>query len=371
MKKTFIFACAVVCPLLFSQSAFAEFDYFKTDGSFKRFSVSAGWLHAAPQGDANALKNTTAIKDGTVADNGSVRVSTVREVIDPNQDQAVIDRVNSALGLLALISPDGENTDLANTTLGNISGTSTINGLESWTSAGTGLESDDVDTVGLLFNYYLDDNWSVEFKAGVPPKVDIMGKGQVFAPLTAVVSPSGEAGQLVGEFDIKKDIPITDLEQGSGVASTARAWLPAAGIQYQFGQSGVNKFRPYVVAGVMYAYFNDIELNDGIRQDLERAGDQIQNIKDGKAGAALENLKSSSGMHVDVDAESAFAPILTIGATYDFNDRWFGVGSLSYAKLDSETTITVKNDAGEELIRSKSNLDIDPYISYLGVGYRF
>ncbi len=362
MKKTFIFACAVVCPLLFSQSAFAEFDYFKTDGSFKRFSVSAGWLHAAPQGDANALKNTTAIKDGTVADNGSVRVSTVREVLDPDQDAVTLGAVNGLLGILP-----------ANTDLGALgaSGTTKVNGLESWTSAGTGLESDDVDTVGLLFNYYLDDNWSVEFKAGVPPKVDIMGKGQVFAPLTAVVSPSGEAGQLVGEFDIKKDIPITDLEQGSGVASTARAWLPAAGIQYQFGQSGVNKFRPYVVAGVMYAYFNDIELNDGIRQDLERAGDQIQNIKDGKAGAALENLKSSSGMHVDVDAESAFAPILTIGATYDFNDRWFGVGSLSYAKLDSETTITVKNDAGEELIRSKSNLDIDPYISYLGVGYRF
>lgn len=361
MKKTFIFACAVVSPLLFSQAAFAEFDYFKTDGSFKRFSVSAGWLHAAPQGDANALKNTTAIKDGTVADNGSVRVSTVREDIDPDQDAVTLGAVNGLLGILP-----------ANTDLGALgaSGTTKVNGLESWTSAGTGLESDDVDTVGLLFNYYLDDNWSVEFKAGVPPKVDIMGKGQVFAPFTGEVTASG-VGSGLPEFDIKKDIPITDLEQGSGVASTARAWLPAAGIQYQFGQSGVNKFRPYVVAGVMYAYFNDIELNDGIRQDLERAGDQIQNIKEGKAGAALENLKSSSGMHVDVDAESAFAPILTIGATYDFNDRWFGVGSLSYAKLDSETTITVKNDAGEELIRSKSNLDIDPYISYLGVGYRF
>ena len=63
--------------------------------------------------------------------------------------------------------------------------------------------------------------------------------------------------------------------------------------------------------------------------------------------------------------------IITLGATYDFNDRWFAVGSLSYAKLDSETTITVKNDSGEELIKSKTNLDIDPYITYLGLGYRF
>ncbi|MFZ3142719.1 MAG: hypothetical protein WA119_01590 [Psychrobacter glacincola] len=43
MKKTLTFVCAIATPLLFSQSAFfAEFDYFKTDGSFKRFSASAG-----------------------------------------------------------------------------------------------------------------------------------------------------------------------------------------------------------------------------------------------------------------------------------------------------------------------------------------
>ena len=355
MKKSFLIACASVTSILMSQQALADFDYFKTDGSFKRFSVSAGWLHASPQGDANPLQNTTAINEGTVAQNGSIRVDTVKEVVDPNQSEDVLFEVN---GLLNELPGDAD--------LGELSGESTINGLQSWTSAGSGLQSDTVDTIGLLFNYYVDDNWSVEFKAGVPPKVDIMGKGQVFAPLTGTVN-----SQALPEFTIKKDIPITDLEQGNGVASTARAWLPAAGIQYQFGKSGVNKFRPYVVVGAMYAYFNDIELNEGIRSDLERAGDQIQNIKDGKAGAALEDVKSSRGMKVKVDAESALATIITVGGTYDFDDRWFAVGSLSYAKLDSETTITVKNDIGETLIRSKSNLDIDPYITYLGVGYRF
>ena len=217
----------------------------------------------------------------------------------------------------------------------------------------------------------MNDHWSIEVKAGIPPKVDILGQGQVYAPLSGKVSPSGIAGGLLGDFDISKNIPITDLTQGGGVSSSARAWLPAAGVQYQFGKSGVNKFRPYVGAGVMYAYINDIELNDGIRNDLEMAGHQIQNIKDGSAGAALENVKSTQGMSVDVEADSAFAPIVTLGATYDFNDKWFGVGSVSYAKLDSDTTITVQNDSGEELIRAKTNLDIDPYITYLGVGYRF
>jgi len=63
MKKTLTLACAITTSLLFSQSAFAEFDYFKIDGSFKRFSVSAGWLHAAPQGNPNPLQNSTSINE--------------------------------------------------------------------------------------------------------------------------------------------------------------------------------------------------------------------------------------------------------------------------------------------------------------------
>lgn len=357
MKKILSISLAIATPLLFSQSAFAEFDYFKTDGSFKRFSVTAGWLHASPQGKANPMRSTTAIKeDGKKYENGSVTVDTVKDIIDDPKGDTI-------KGLLDFVSLGNGDFDLDS--LG-LSGTTQINGLESFTSAGTGLKADDADTVGLLFNYYMSDNWSIEVKAGIPPKVDILGQGQVFAPLKGTAD-----APLIGEFGVKKDIPITDLTQGDGVASSARAWLPAAGIQYQFGKSGVNKFRPYVGAGVMYAYFNDIELNPGIRQDLEMAGHQIQNIKDDKAGAALEGKLSSKGMSVDVEADSAFAPIVTLGATYDFNERWFGVASLSYAKLNSDTTITVKNDDGEELISSVTTLDVDPYISFLGVGYRF
>lgn len=358
MKNLLPLSLAVAAPLLFSQSAFAEFDYFKTDGSFKRFSVSAGWLHAAPQGDANPMRNTTAATEGIKTNNGKVKVGTVKGIID--EDKARKNEINGLLGLVSL----GNDKFVLDSPL---SGTTTINGLENFVSApGSGLQADDADTVGLLFNYHINDNWSVELKAGVPPKVDILGKGEVIAPLTGTAE-----APLIGEFKVKKDIDITDLEQGDGVASSARAWLPAAEVHYQFGKSGVNKFRPYVGAGVIYAYFNDIELNPGIRSDLEKAGQQIQNIKENQGGAALEGRDSSSGMNIDVEADSALAPIFTVGATYDFNDRWFGVGSVSYAKLSSDTTITVKNDSGEELIRSVNTLDIDPVISYLGVGYRF
>jgi outer membrane protein len=50
---------------------------------------------------------------------------------------------------------------------------------------------------------------------------------------------------------------------------------PAIEAQYQFGKSGVNKFRPYLGVGLMYAHFNDIKLNE-IRSDLISAGHMIQ-----------------------------------------------------------------------------------------------
>ena len=64
--------------------------------------------------------------------------------------------------------------------------------------------------------------------------------------------------QSGGDIPLKQDIHITDLSQG-GKAATARAWLPAVELHYQFGKTGVNKFRPYIGAGVMYAYFNDLK----------------------------------------------------------------------------------------------------------------
>lgn len=359
MRKIIVLACTISSPFLISQISYAEYNFFSSDGNFKRFSVSAGWLHAMPQGKANNLKNSTAIAEGTNAENGSISKKTFLDAVDSDNPIS-----NEKLFLINLLYPDDDSD------LGSVSGTSTINGLQSWESANTGLEAKDVDTLGIMMKYHINDNWAVELKAGVPPKVDIMGKGQVYAPLTGTVKPDG-IGTIIGDIKLKKDIPITNLEQNDTAAS-ARAWLPAVELHYQFGQSGIHKFRPYVGAGVLYAYFNDIKVNAGISKDLENAGHRIQNIKDGKAGAALEGLESSGTMKVKVKTEDAFAPIVTVGATYDFNDKWFAVGSVSYAKLSNDTTITVQNqNTGENLIQASTKIDVDPIITYAGIGYRF
>ncbi|MEN3978283.1 OmpW family outer membrane protein [Acinetobacter sp. CWB-B33] len=346
---------------------------------FKRFSVSAGWLHVMPQGKANPFNINTAVKKGTVATVGSISEGAFVNSIDPNATN--IDYgTNTPFNTKDLLKDYAETgvlkaigiSDADGNIIATESGTAVVNGLDSWQSGGTGLEAEDVDTLGLTFNYYLNDNVSLQFIGGLPPKVDIKGKGEITAPLSGHASPTGISGMIFPDgLDLKQDIPITNLSNKSK-AATARAWTPALEAQYQFGKSGVNKFRPYIGAGLMYAYFNDIKLNSEIRSDLEAAGHMIQNVLDNKAGAALDGKVSSGIMRVDVDADDAIAPIITAGFTYDLNDHWYGVASVSYAKLNNKTTINVVNEStGQQLIHATTKIDIDPLITYLGVGYRF
>nr|WP_312106108.1 OmpW family outer membrane protein [Acinetobacter venetianus] len=372
MKKSF--ACLITGLCTLPTSAFADSPYFslKDGDGFKRFSISAGWLHAMPQGSANPVNINTSVAEGTSSTIGDVSTSSVKGAIDRS----------TASGEFWYNSINALDSLGFQTLPGVLSGTGTINGLSNWQAQGTGLEADNVDTLGIMANYHFTDNLSLEIKAGIPPKVDIKGKGNIYAPLSGNATPvddgsalGGLIGQIIssvgGDIPLKQDIHITDLTQG-GKAASARAWLPAVELHYQFGKSGVNKFRPYVGAGVMYAYFNDLEMNSGIEADLIKAGHMIQNIHDGKAGAALDGKTSSADPVVKLKATDTFAPIVTIGATYDFNPNWFAVGSVSYSKMNNEAKIYVTDrNTGKELIQANTKIDIDPLITYVGVGYRF
>ncbi|MEG1709803.1 MAG: OmpW family outer membrane protein [Acinetobacter sp.] len=374
MNKKYVFKIGVIAAslLVITNMSYA--------GEFKRFSVSAGWLHVMPQGKANPFNINTAVKKGTVSTVGAISEGAFVNSIDPNAtniDYGTGASFNTKETLQGYVEADAFRqlgiSDADRNVLASESGSAVVNGLDSWQSGGTGLEADDVDTLGLTFNYYLNDNVSLQLIGGIPPKVDIKGKGEIYAPLSGHATPTGTSGDILfpDGLDLKQDVAITNLGNKPKAASV-RAWTPALEAQYQFGKSGVNKFRPYIGAGLMYAYFNDIKLNGQIESDLIAAGHMIQNVLDNKAGAALDGKVSSGVMRVDVDADDAIAPIVTAGFTYDLNENWYGVASVSYAKLSNKATINVVNQTtGAELIHATTKIDIDPLITYFGVGYRF
>jgi outer membrane protein len=122
----------------------------------------------------------------------------------------------------------------------------------------------------------------------------------------------------------------------------------------------------------MYSRFSNIKLNDQINSDLIAAGHMIQNVLDNNAGAALDGKTSSANPYVRVKATDAIAPIVSLGATYDITPNWYAVGSVSYAKLNNRANIDViDSKTGKQLIHASTKVDIDPLITYLGVGYRF
>lgn len=378
MKKSLL--CIMTSCMTLPMMAHADSPYFslKDGDGFKRFSVSAGWLHAMPQGNPNGVNINTSVKKGDYAV-GDVQLDTVTNAIANTEEGAA--KKEKLLGVAKL----GETLGLIKngTLTSNMSGKANITSLESWNNADAGLKADNVDTLGIMANYFFTDNISLEFKAGIPPKVDIKGQGQINAPVLGIVTPEGKldtpiiggiANGLIngiGGIPLDTQIPITNLEQSKKAAS-ATAWLPAAEIHYQFGKSGVNKLRPYVGVGVMYAHFTNVKIDSGINKDLIAAGHMVQNVLDGQAGAALEGKTSSADPRVKVKADDAIAPMATLGATYDFNDRWFGVGSVTYAPMSGDVKITVvDNNTGKSLIGAKTKIDIDPLITYVGVGYRF
>lgn len=360
MKKTLF--CMMSSLAALPAVSYADSSYFslKDGDGFKRFSVSVGALHVMPQGKAQPFQVNTAVKNGEVAKNGDIQVDTVLNNLNPEVNQTALATVLKGLGFFTGGQLGSE-----------LSGSSQIYGLEQWDNPGTGLEADDVTTLGIMTNYFFSDHLSFEIKAGIPPKVDLQGKGKIYAPFSAVATP--QIGNLPLEFlniDLQNDIFITDLEAHGPVAS-ARAWTPAFEFQYHFGKTGVNKFRPYVGVGLMYAYFNELEINPRTEQDLIAAGHMIANIKQGNAGASLEGKPSLANPKVDLEATDAIAPIATVGFTYDFNQRWFAVGSVSYAHLKNETTITVSDEKLGTLITSKADIEVNPILVYAGIGMRF
>ncbi|TCM60032.1 outer membrane protein [Acinetobacter calcoaceticus] len=364
---------------------------------FKRFSVSAGWIHVMPQGSANPININTPVRDGKAHRVGLISTKAFLESIDPNA-MTTIDPASLELipdqkpenirelrrkDFTPLAGVEGAtsvakgfgivDSDVNGNVLPTSSGYATTSGFENWTEKGTGLEVKKFNTLGLMFNYYLNPNVSLQFIAGLPPKVDVQGKGQVYAHMSGTGltnHPNKSVRDFLGKIPLKQDIPITNLGN-KPVVSTVRAWTPAVEVQYQFGKPGVDKFRPYIGAGIMYAYFNQVKLNSETRSDLIAAGHMVQNILDGEAGAALDRKKSSVTPQVRVKAKDDFAPIVTLGFTYDVNENWFGIASVSYAKLSNRVNIDVTDGKGTKLIRSTTKVDIDPLVTYLGFGYRF
>lgn len=189
-----------------------------------------------------------------------------------------------------------------------------------------GFKVKDANTVGLTLDYFVNDNVSLEMVLGAPPKMKLAGVGKAI-----IVPPAGNSdgmGVNLGDY--------------ANIAST-RAYTPTFLAKYQFGTVD-SKVRPYLGGGIMYAHFSDIKTDPNIEFPIP-------------------------GMNIDsVKVDDAIAPVVVAGVDYNLTKDWYATASVSYAHLSTDATLNIN---GMVNITGKSKIEINPIVTYMGIGYRF
>jgi outer membrane protein len=122
----------------------------------------------------------------------------------------------------------------------------------------------------------------------------------------------------------------------------AKQLPPTVSAVYYLSAEG--PFRPYVGAGLNATVFFD------------------ENVT-GAAANTFETLGLSGGS-VDIDPSLGLA--FQAGFDVDLNDRWLLNGAVRW--IDINTSATIKFDSGDVV---SSDLEIDPWVYSLSLGYRF
>ena len=190
-------------------------------------------------------------------------------------------------------------------------------------NSNAGFELENSDTAEFKFDYLVNDNVSLGLILGVPPTFDIKGKGQL----------------LGGALNLDEFSKVGDV----------KVYSPVVTGKYTFGAVN-NKLRPYVGAGFMYAHFSNFKLDSAVVSDTASKGISIRNVK----------------------IDDAVAPVAFIGADYNITKNWFATASVSYVHLSTNAKLDVaSNTTGATLVTGRSKIEINPIVTYLGVGYRF
>ena len=126
---------------------------------------------------------------------------------------------------------------------------------------------------------------------------------------------------------------------GLGVdAGSAKHLPPTLTLQY-FPMDSASDFQPYVGIGINYTAFFDEEVD-----------------------SELEGVLGSG----DLELDDSIGLALEAGVDYAFDEHWVLNAAVWY--IDIETSADFKFDSGS---RVKADVDIDPWVYMVGLGYKF
>ncbi|TRZ54943.1 MAG: OmpW family protein [Rhodocyclaceae bacterium] len=188
---------------------------------------------------------------------------------------------------------------------------SDLTGPPGTTPPGIKAEARNVTTLGLIYGRRLDNNWTLELAAGLPPKVKVVGAG---------------AGAALGEV------------------GSVKAMYPAIVFSYAF--TGVSsQFTPYLGAGINYTSFSDSQISQAYT-------------------AAVRGTSSSGRL------SSSVGGVFKVGAEIPVNRNWFLDVVVQRYFIRTTATIVTQTPGLGPIARSLEQ-KLDPNLFAVAIAYRF
>lgn len=135
------------------------------------------------------------------------------------------------------------------------------------------------------------------------------------------------------EHDLKADLGAVTVDAGS-----AKQLPPTVTLQY-FPMDAASKFQPYLGVGVNFTIFFEEDVDSELEAVL------------GKGDLELDDSWGLAGQ---------------IGFDYALNENWLVNASIWY--IDLQTDAKFKFDSGSVV---KADVDVDPWVYMIGIGYKF
>ena len=210
-------------------------------------------------------------------------------------------------------------------------------------SEGVRINADTLNTFALVGQYFLTDDWSMRLVVGYPPKGSIDGSG--------IVQATGPLGTLL-RIDLS--------EPQFNPIGSARQWVPVFMLAYHFGAPDA-VWRPYLGAGLSYAFFSEVELSDTLEDETRRRFGVPLAISAGIPGPTRLTSK----------VESTIAPAVGAGVRWHLDEAWSLSVGIDFIALETDAEVRLLASDGTELGRSRTRLRFDPVNITLLAGYRF
>lgn len=224
----------------------------------------------------------------------------------------------------------------------------------------------DVDTPGLFYTYSITDHWGIEVFGGVPPDVELVGKGVINAPVTVIKLPPlpivGSLPGLGGELQAGGLTQLLDAgDPAVNPLATAKAWVPTVITTYTFfGRNAL--IRPYVGLGLTYGFLTDPEVNPNAVAKLNEKGPLL---------ALITNNPRADRVTAEAEADPFFSAVATLGLNINLTRQLGILASATYVPAETTLHLRIKDRDEKIVATADTDIKIDPFIFFVALSYRF